>query len=80
MNRQIIKQQLSDHYFVACQFEFPQQDSTARNIDIRRIEIVDNNIFDKYVSGYDWVTFLRHVSHSEIYISSVQLFRQFYHA
>lgn len=76
----IIKQKLSDHYFVACQIEFPKQVSTGKNTDIRRIEIVDNKTFDKYVSGYDWVTFQRHVNHSELYTSFVQLFRQFYNA
>ncbi|CAN8028692.1 unnamed protein product [Ixodes persulcatus] len=73
----IITEKLSDHYFVACHLEFPGKAPINSRIDIRRVDIIDPNTFDGFISNYNWGAFQAFVNPTEIYNSFVDIFTRF---
>lgn len=73
----VISYKLSDHYFIGCQLEFPGDALVTGISNKHHVEIVDRHSLDNCISTYDWLTFQHSVSRSDIYVTFVQLFRQF---
>lgn len=66
----VISQKVSDHYFVACHLVFPGDRPLRDRNKERRVEIVDRHRFDKCISAYDWHSFQRSTTPSNLPLCS----------
>lgn len=62
----VISQKLADHFFVGCQMVWQRTSGCAKN-SRQTLEIFDRHIMDSLASSYDWSSFLKTVSYSDVY-------------
>ncbi|CAN7944694.1 unnamed protein product [Ixodes pacificus] len=66
----VISRKLTDHYFICPQFSSLTQGLMIKP-ESRSIDIINRTTFNNLVSSYDWVSFLREVEPSEVYMKFV---------
>lgn len=71
----VITEKMADHYFVGCQFV--NSGETKPEAETKQIEIIDNVKLDRLISTFDWISFRKSTSQSDLYTKFTQIINSF---